>query len=108
MASALAFSWVDQFCTARDALNETECELGKVSALLSDVADTIVDDPEGLTEIDGIAEWPTADRLRSLVDSWKHQRSRMQAAWDRLNERERRQVGRLPPFGARDPSRPFV
>lgn len=108
MASALAFSWVDQYCIARDALNEVECDLGNLSAMLADVADTIVDDPESLSKGDSLAEWPTVERLQSLIASWKHHRNKMQAAWDRLSERERRQVGRVPPFGAPDPTRPFV
>lgn len=108
MASALAFSWMDQFCTARDALNEVACEIGSLSALLADVADTMVDDPEALDQAGDLTEWPTADRIRALIDSWKHHRSKMQAAWDRLSERERRQVGRMPPIGAPDPTRPFI
>lgn len=106
MASALACQWVDRFCVARDTLNEIEFELGRLSALLVDVADTMVDEAGSLSScVDDLSEWPTADRLRSLADGWKLQRSRMQAAWDRLSERERRQVGRMPRFGGADPTR---
>lgn len=108
MASALAYSWVDQYCIARDALNEVECDLGNLSAMLADVADTIVDDPDSLDGSGSLTEWPTAEKLQCLIASWKLQRSRMDAAWERLSERERRQVGRAPPFGAADPTRPFV
>ena len=108
MASALAFSWPDRFRIARDALNEVECDLGCLSALLSDTADAIVDDPANLAEGGGLSGWPTMERLPTLIASWRHHRAQMQAAWDRLSERERRQVGRMPPFGAADPTRPFA
>lgn len=107
MASALAFSLVDRYCLARDALNEVECDLGNISALLADVADTIVDDPESLGS-DSLKQWPSHAELRAMIKSRKQHRQAMQAAWARLSEQDRRRVGRMPPFGKPDPTRPLI
>lgn len=106
MASALAYSLVEQYCLARDALNEVEADLGSISALLADAADMIVDDPEAVST-DSL-QWPSFEAVRAMVRTRKHYYDTMQAAWSRMSAGDRRRAGRMPPFGARDPSRPLI
>ena len=70
MASALAYSLVEQYCLARDALNEVESDLGSISALLADAADMIVDDPETVSA-DSL-QWPSFEAVRAMVRTRKH------------------------------------
>ncbi|RYG36564.1 MAG: hypothetical protein EON93_04895 [Burkholderiales bacterium] len=107
MASALACSLVEEYSIARDALNEVESDLGSISALLADIADAIVDDPDSLAP-DQLQQWPSYEALRAMIRSRKHYHDVMQATWSRMTDKERRRVGRLPPFGAFDPSRPLI
>lgn len=107
MASALAYSLIEQYCAARDALNEVDTDLGSIAALLADVADTIVDDPDSLAP-DNLQQWPSHKALRAMVTARKHYHDAMQTAWAHMTDKERRTVGRMPPFGASDPSRPMV
>lgn len=107
MASALVYSLVEEYSLARDALNEVESDLGNISALLADIADTIVDDPDNLSQ-DHLQQWPSHEALRAMVRSRKHYHDVMQVAWSGMTDKERRSVGRLPPFGAPDPSRPLI
>lgn len=107
MASALAYSLVDQYCVARDALNEVDSDLGCISALLADVADRIIDDPDSLGP-ESLQQWPSHEAIRAMIKARSHYHDAMQAAWTRMSDKDRRTVGRMPPFGAPDPSRPLI
>lgn len=107
MASALAYSLVDQYCVARDALNEVDSDLGSISALLADVADKIVDDPDSLSP-ESLQQWPSHEAIRAMLRARKHYHDAMQAAWTHMTDKDRRGVGRMPPFGASDPTRPLI
>ena len=107
MASALAYSVVEQYCLARDALNEVDSDLGNISALFADVADIIVDDPDRIGP-ETLQQWPSYEAVRAMVRSRKHYHEVMQTAWGRMSDKDRRRVGRMPPSGAPDPSRPLI
>lgn len=107
MASALAYSLVEQYCLARDALNEVDSDLGSISALLADVADMIVDDPD-IVSADSLQQWPTFEAVRAMVRTRKHYHDAMHAAWSGMSDKDRRSVGRMPAFGAVDPTRPLI
>jgi len=107
MASALAYTLIEQYCVARDALNEVDSDLGNISALLDDIADTLVEDPDRLAP-DNLQQWPSYEALRAMIKARKHYHDAMQLAWSHMTDKDRRHVGHMPPFGASDPTRPLI
>lgn len=93
--------------------------MGELAELLSHVADALSYNPdevdlslgEGL-HVNGLClmdhDWPSLARVQSLQIEWRAARDALLASWNALSERERANASSLPPFGARDLTRPLL
>lgn len=99
--------------------NEVEDFMGELAEMLAHLADALTNNPDEVDLSPGAApnmqglsvmdhDWPTFARLQSLQKEWRVARDTLVGTWSMLSERERAAVSPLPPFGAKDPTRPFV
>lgn len=94
-------------------------QMGELAELLSYAADALSYDPDevdlssgkglginGLCFVDH--DWPSLARIQFLQKEWRVARDAVLASWNTLSERERAHADPLPPFGARDLTRPLL
>lgn len=93
------------FSEARAEFDDIETHLGELAAYLSDIADGLSSDPE--TIMLKADEWPNFRAMLKLKARWIERRNALIAAWRELDPAHR-DSHPLPPFGARDLSRPLV
>jgi hypothetical protein len=91
------------FTQALVEFDDTETCLGELAAYLSDIADELSHDPEGLDRALS-NEWPDLNALLQLRAKWIERRDALIIAWRDL-ELARRVLHSLPRFGAVDRSR---
>ena len=101
------------------SLHELAQFMGELAELLAHVSDALSHNPDEVDLSPGAApnlnglnlmdhDWPSFARLQSLQKEWRVKREAVLQAWATLSDIERADVGQLPPFGAPDPTRPFV
>lgn len=94
-------------------------QMGELAELLSYVADALSYEPDEVdlssreeADISGIClverDWPSLARIQLLQKEWRSARDALLASWNTLGEHERVHAGALPPFGARDLTRPLL
>jgi hypothetical protein len=99
---------VDDYRLSEARFNETGALLGEMAALLSDVADCMIDAPARFAQCISEAEWPSFDKLQTMTGAWVDRRDELMRAWQALSFEDKIAVGSLPDFDAPDPLSPLV
>ncbi|MEQ1782275.1 MAG: hypothetical protein ABMA14_13005 [Hyphomonadaceae bacterium] len=88
------------------AFDAIEMQMGEMAAYISDVADALSHDQEGLAA-SLKTDWPNAKTMFALGASWHECRNALVSAWQKM-EPSARALYPLPLFRAYDRSRPVV
>ncbi len=99
--------------------NEIEDFMGELAEMLAHLADALTNNPAEVDLSPGAApnmhglslmdhDWPTFARLQSLQMEWRAARDTLVSTWNMLSDRERKTATPLPPFGAKDATRPII
>ncbi len=101
------------------SFNAIEGLMGELAETLVNLADALTNNPEQIRLSPGAAPnietilvadetWPSFARLQSLHQDWRAARDTLLSVWHLLSANERKSASPLPPFGAKDPTRPII